>query len=210
MNYDTLMEQIIEKNEKNNLVPTLLLHSCCAPCSSAVLERLSNYFKITIYYYNPNITDQIEYEKRVLEQKHFIEKLNTKYGIKFIEGFYDPKEYYSAVHGLEELGEGSKRCYECYKLRLENTAIMAKKLGYDYFTTTLSISPYKNSTWLNEIGIELQNKYSISYLTADFKKKNGYKRSIELSHLYNLYRQDYCGCVYSKIERENYKEKVIK
>lgn len=210
MNYDTLMEQIIEKNEKNNLVPTLLLHSCCAPCSSAVLERLSNYFKITIYYYNPNITDQIEYEKRVLEQKHFIEKLNTKYGIKFIEGFYDPKEYYSAVHGLEELGEGSKRCYECYKLRLENTAIMAKKLGYDYFTTTLSISPYKNSTWLNEIGIELQNKYSISYLIADFKKKNGYKRSIELSHLYNLYRQDYCGCVYSKIERENYKEKVIK
>lgn len=206
INYDLEMEKIINNNQDNNIVPTLLLHSCCAPCSSATLERLSNYFKITIFYYNPNITDQNEYQKRVEEQKKFISLIPSKYEIKFIEGNYDPQIYFDTVKGYEHLKEGSERCFRCYRFRLLETAKTAKELGFDYFTTTLSISPYKNSKVLNEIGYELEKEIGINYLCADFKKKNGYKRSIELSKQYNLYRQDYCGCLFSKKEREEYKK----
>lgn len=208
MNYQIKMEEIIKENQSKNNIPTLLLHSCCAPCSSYVLETLSNYFQITIFYYNPNITDIDEYKKRVEEQKKFIKELKSKNKISFIEGDYIPKDFFDTIRGYEKLGEGSKRCFKCYKLRLEETARKAKELGFDYFTTTLSISPYKNSKVLNEIGEELATKYDILYLYADFKKKNGYKRSIELSSIYNLYRQDYCGCIYSKLERDERNQKV--
>lgn len=203
INYNFEMEKIISNNQKEEKTPTLLLHACCAPCSSAVLERLSSYFKITIFYYNPNITEEVEYKKRVVELEKLISKLNTVNSISFLEGDYQPKVFFDTVRGFEHLGEGSERCFRCYRLRLEETAKKASELGFDYFTTTLSISPYKNSKVLNEIGYELENKYNISYLCADFKKKNGYKRSIELSDIYGLYRQDYCGCIYSKQERDN-------
>ena len=198
MNYDLEMEKQI-----NHLTykKTLLLHACCAPCSSAVLERIAKYFDITILYYNPNITDQEEYEKRLQELENFASKLNLD-NIKVMPGRQIPEEFFEISKGLEQEKERGKRCYECYKLRLEETAKIAEKLGFDFFTTTLSISPYKNSKWLNEIGENLDKKYQTTYLYADFKKKNGYKRSIELSHIYNLYRQDYCGCIYSKKEKE--------
>lgn len=202
MNYDKLMEEQISTSNEGS---TLLLHACCAPCSSAVLERLSNFFKITIIYYNPNITEEKEYLKRLTELKDFIKKIKTKYPINIIDSRYDPKEFFTIAKGLEKEKERGKRCYECYKLRLEETAKVAKKQGFDFFTTTLTLSPYKNTTWLNEIGEELSKKYQASYLYSDFKKKNGYKRSIELSKEYNLYRQDYCGCIYSKLEREEIK-----
>lgn len=207
MNYQIKMEEIIKENQAKGKIPTLLLHSCCAPCSSYVLETLSTYFLITIFYYNPNITDEDEYKKRVNEQKNFINQLSPKNKITFIEGDYVPKTFYDTIRGYEKLGEGSERCFKCYNLRLETTAKKAKELGYDYFTTTLSISPYKNSKVLNELGEQLASKYNISYLYADFKKKNGYKRSIELSKIYNLYRQDYCGCIYSKLEHQERLEK---
>ena len=197
MNYQKEMESIINNIEKGN-IPTLLLHSCCAPCSSYVLEYLSNHFKITIYYYNPNISPIDEFNKRVEEQKRLIKELPTKNKIDFIEGYYDNNLYEEIIKGLEEEKEGGARCHLCYRMRLENTAKLAKEKGFDYFTTTLSISPYKNSKVLNEIGEELANKYDVNYLYADFKKKDGYKRSIELSKIYGLYRQDYCGCKYSK------------
>ncbi len=198
MNYDLEMEKQI-----NHLTAkkTLLLHACCAPCSSAVLERIAKYFDITILYYNPNITDQEEYEKRLQELEIFVRKLNLD-NIKVIPGRYKPEEFFEISKGLEQEKERGRRCYKCYKLRLEETAKIADQLGFDFFTTTLSISPYKNSKWLNEIGEELNKNYQSTYLYADFKKKNGYKRSIELSKKYNLYRQDYCGCIYSKKERE--------
>ena len=202
INYQIKMEEVISSIQKEEKTPTLLLHSCCAPCSSYVLETLSNFFKITIFYYNPNITEYDEYKKRVVEQKKFISLINTKNPISFLEGDYNPKDYFDTVRGYEELGEGSERCFRCYRLRLEETAKKAKELKFDYFTTTLSISPYKNSEVLNKIGYEMESLYDISYLCADFKKKNGYRRSIELSSEFGLYRQDYCGCVYSKKERE--------
>lgn len=203
INYNFEMEKVISNNQKEGRIPTLLLHACCAPCSSAVLERLSSYFKITIFYYNPNITEEDEYKKRVVELERLISKLNTVNPISFLEGDYNSKVFFDTVRGFENLGEGSERCFRCYRLRLEETAKKASELGFDYFTTTLSISPYKNSKVLNDIGYELENKYNINYLCADFKKKNGYKRSIELSNIYGLYRQDYCGCIYSKQERNN-------
>lgn len=205
INYNFEMEKIISNHQKEGKTPTLLLHACCAPCSSAVLERLSSYFKITILYYNPNITEEVEYQKRVVELEKLISRLNTENPISFLEGNYNPKVFFDTVRGLEHLGEGSERCFRCYRLRLEETAKKACELGFDYFTTTLSISPYKNSEVLNEIGYELEKKYHIHYLCADFKKKNGYKRSIELSNRYGLYRQDYCGCIYSKQERDTKK-----
>lgn len=205
INYDLKMEEIISSNQKEGKIPTLLLHACCAPCSSAVLERIAKYFKITILYYNPNISDKEEYDKRVEELEKLVASLKVENTINVIKGRYDPKEFFDAVRGIENLGEGSKRCFECYRLRLEETVKKAKELGFDYFTTTLSISPYKNSKVLNEIGYSLEEKYNILYLCADFKKKNGYKRSIELSSTYNLYRQDYCGCIYSKQERDQRK-----
>lgn len=204
-NYQIEMEKIIEMEHNNNNIPTLLLHSCCAPCSSYVLETLSSHFKITILYYNPNISPLEEYEKRKLEEIRFIKEYPSKYKIDFIDSNYDNDKYNDLVRGLENVKEGGKRCYLCYQLRMEEAAKVAKENNFDYFTTTLSISPYKNSNWLNEIGYNLQDKYNIKYLPADFKKKNGYKRSIELSKIYNLYRQDYCGCIYSKKERESKK-----
>lgn len=200
VNYQKILDEIIEKNISNNKVPTLLLHSCCAPCSSYVLEYLSNYFKITILYYNPNISPVEEFYKRVEEQKRLISLLKTKYPVSLIEGDYDNNLFEDTVKGLENEPERGKRCYACYELRLRQCAKTAKDRGFDYFTTTLSISPYKNSNWINEIGSKLEQDYKVNYLYADFKKKNGYKRSIELSNIYHLYRQNYCGCIYSKKE----------
>ena len=194
MNYDLEMEKQMSSIEEGT---PLLLHACCAPCSSAVLERIGNYFKVTILYYNPNITNEDEYRKRIDEIKRFISSFKTKYPISLEEGNYDPNEFFDIAKGLEKEPERGKRCYLCYKLRLNETAKIAEKLGFDYFCTTLTLSPHKNSNWINEIGEELNNKYNSTYLYSDFKKKNGYKRSIELSSEYNLYRQNYCGCVYS-------------
>ena len=194
MNYDLLMEKEIEE-----VIPGegLLLHACCAPCSSAVLERLGGVFSITILYFNPNITDKVEYEKRLEEINKFVLSFKTKYPLKVIAGSYEPKTFFDMARGLENEPERGKRCYKCYKLRLEETAKIAEEMNFKYFTTTLSLSPYKNAIWINEIGEELSKKYNSNFLYSDFKKKNGYKRSIELSKEYDLYRQDYCGCVYS-------------
>lgn len=204
MNYQLKCEEILLEIEKRRDIPSLLLHACCAPCSSYVLEYLSNYFKITILYYNPNIYPDTEYLRRLEELKTFLSKINYKNPVSLVETDYITQEYYNAVSGMEELGERSKRCYNCYQFRMEEACKYAKDHGFDYFTTTLSISPYKNSEWVNEIGSNLEKQYNISYLYADFKKKNGYKRSIELSKQYELYRQDYCGCKFSKVEREMY------
>ncbi len=202
VNYNLECEKILNSLDLNNK-KTLLLHACCAPCSSAVLERISKYFKITILFYNPNITDYSEYLKRKEELKRLIKEVG--YDIEVMDCDYDKEKFISMALGLEDKKEGDIRCYKCYKLRLEKTSLVAKENNFDYFTTTLSISPYKNSKWLNEIGKELSDKYKVDYLYADFKKKNGYKRSIELSNIYHLYRQDYCGCIYSKVERESIK-----
>lgn len=202
MNYEKLMEEQILNSKEGS---SLLLHACCAPCSSAVLERLASHFKISILYYNPNITEEKEYQKRLDELRKFISKLNFKYQINIIDSRYEPKEFFQIAKGLEKEKERGKRCYKCYELRLEETAKVAKEKNFDFFATTLTLSPYKKTSWLNEIGENLSEKYQANYLYSDFKKKNGYKRSIELSKEYNLYRQDYCGCIYSKLEREQNK-----
>lgn len=198
MNYDIEMEKQISELQKGS---RLLLHACCAPCSSAVLERLGNFFKITIFYYNPNIDQKEEYQKRVEELKRLISSFPVKYPIELIEGKYEPERFLEIAKGLEEEPERGKRCYRCYQLRLEETAKLADQLGFENFCTTLTLSPYKNSQWLNEIGENLSTQYQSNYLYSDFKKRNGYHRSIELSREYQLYRQDYCGCIYSKIEK---------
>lgn len=198
MNYQLKLEEIIKENQDKNYIPTLLLHSCCAPCSSYCLEYLSKYFKITIFYYNPNITDNNEYKKRVQEQQRLIKELPSMNKIEFLEGNYDPNEFFEMAKGLENEPERGARCFKCYELRMRKTAETSKKLNFDYFTTTLSLSPYKNSKKINEIGEMLSKEYNINFLYSDFKKKNGYKRSIELSEIYHLYRQNYCGCIYSK------------
>lgn len=200
------MEQLIGQHEKKGEVPTLLLHSCCAPCSSYVLEYLSNYFKITVFYYNPNIFPAAEFEKRTEEQRMLIGQLPVKYPITFVVGDYDSELFYAMAKGLETVPEGGERCFRCYELRLRKSAELAKEGNFDYFTTTLSISPLKNAQKLNEIGEVLAEEYGVKYLNSDFKKKNGYKRSTELSKEYGLYRQDYCGCVYSMMERETQKK----
>lgn len=202
VNYQKVLEETIRVNERDGKVPTLLMHSCCAPCSSYCLEYLSNYFRITVFYYNPNIYPDEEYYKRVEEQKYFIERLPAKYPISFMEGEYDKQRFYEMAKGLEDCKEGGERCFKCYELRLRESAEMAKELGMDYFTTTLSISPLKNVAKLNEIGDRLAEEYKISYLNSDFKKKNGYKRSVEISAEYDMYRQYYCGCVFSKNQRD--------
>jgi predicted adenine nucleotide alpha hydrolase (AANH) superfamily ATPase len=197
-----MLEQTLEKlQEQGGEPPVLLLHSCCAPCSSYVLEYLSQYFRITVFYYNPNIYPDSEYLMRVREQQEFIRRFPAKYPIDFIEGAYDTARFYEMAHGMEELPEGGERCFRCYELRLRETAALAAERGYNYFTTTLSISPLKNADKLNEIGGMLAEEYGVSYLYSDFKKKNGYKRSTELSREYGMYRQDYCGCVYSWRQR---------
>ncbi|MBE5744138.1 MAG: epoxyqueuosine reductase QueH [Clostridiales bacterium] len=177
--------------------PRLLIHSCCAPCSSLCLERVTKFFSVDVFYYNPNITESEEYQKRLLEQQRFVNKV-YKGSVKVIDIGHNSEEFLTLVKGLEDLPERSKRCYLCYKQRLEKTAKYAKENGYDYFTTTLSLSPHKNATWLNEIGEELSSIYGVKFLPADFKKENGYLRSIELSNEHNLYRQDFCGCSFSK------------
>ena len=201
-NYQRELDDIIE-NISTEAPRRLLLHSCCAPCSSYVLEYLSQYFEITLFYYNPNIGSAEEYDKRINELKSLISRVNYLHPVTLIEGKYEPEVFYETVRGLEQEPERGRRCYECYKLRLKKTAELAKELGTDYFTTTLSISPMKNADWLNSIGEELSDDYQISYLPSDFKKKGGYQRSIELSKEYGLYRQDYCGCVFSHKEKKS-------
>ena len=183
-------------------VPTLLLHSCCAPCSSYVLEYLSQYFSITLFYYNPNIYPPTEYEHRVEEQQRLIHSLPAVHPISFCPGPYDSDRFYKLTRGMENVPEGGERCFACYKLRMEAAAKYAAGHHFDFFTTTLSISPLKNAQRLNEIGEALAEEYGVPHLPSDFKKQEGYKRSIQLSADYNLYRQDFCGCVFSKKERE--------
>lgn len=212
INYQKELEKIINQMGKNNdkRIPRLFLHSCCAPCSSYVLEYLCQFFHITVFYYNPNISASDEYRKRVEEQKRLIEIYNQEqkgFPIAILEGDYEPAVFFEMAKGLEDCPEGGVRCFRCYHLRLEETAKRAKTLGFDYFGTTLTISPLKNAQKLNEIGYELQEEHGISWLPSDFKKKNGYKRSIELSAEYRLYRQDFCGCSYSKAQREREKAK---
>lgn len=204
INYDIELEKIIKENKGRK--PKLLLHSCCGPCSSACIERLKPYFDITIYYYNPNIEPKEEYEKRKEEQKRLLKEIGN---IDFLDCDWEHEEFENIAKGLENLPEGGFRCHKCYNLRLEKTAIEALKKGFEYFGTTLTVSPYKNSQVINSIGSEISKTYNIKYLFSDFKKKNGYKRSIELSREYNLYRQDYCGCIYSKIEREKQKQQKM-
>lgn len=205
-NYQKELEELLTNVKEQNTVPTLFLHSCCAPCSSYVLEYLSQYFQITVFYYNPNIYPEEEYYKRVEEQKRFIERFPAKYKISFVEGNYDKDRFYAMAKGLEFVPEGGERCFACYELRLREAAEYAKERKMDYFTTTLSISPMKNAEKLNEIGDRLAQEYGVKYLTSDFKKKNGYKRSVEISEEYGMYRQDYCGCVFSMQERERQKQ----
>jgi hypothetical protein len=205
MNYQKELDHLIEKLEASGTPKKLLIHSCCAPCSSYVLEYLTKYFEITVFYYNPNIYPEEEYHRRAEEQQRLIREIPKGYPITFRQGTFEPKDYYETVKGLEGEPEGGQRCFRCYRFRLEEAARMAKEGGYDYFTTTLSISPHKNAEKLNEIGRELAAEYGVNFLPSDFKKKNGYRRSIELSREYNLYRQDYCGCVYSMREREQMK-----
>lgn len=201
-NYQLMLDKTIDTIKNGNPRPRLLLHACCAPCSSYVLEYLNECFDITVFFYNPNITENTEYKKRADELKRLINELPHKSEIKFIDGGYAPEKFIEIAKGLENIPEGGKRCFKCYRLRLEETAKIAVKNSFDYFTTTLSISPHKNAQVLNETGKELSDIYGVGYLFSDFKKRNGYKRSCELSEIYNLYRQDYCGCIYSKKERE--------
>lgn len=199
-NYQVETDKVIAKHQAAGDVPTLLLHSCCAPCSSYVLEYLSQYFAVTVLYYNPNIYPDEEYFHRVKEQEEFIHRFPAKNPIRFVEGAFDKDRFYETVKGLEHEPEGGERCFRCYELRLREAAEHARAMGTDYFCTTLSISPLKNAEKLNEIGERLAAEYGVRYLPSDFKKKNGYKRSVELSREYGMYRQDYCGCVFSRRE----------
>lgn len=204
-NYQKILDETIAGLEERGEVPKLLLHSCCAPCSSYVLEYLSDYFYITVLYYNPNIYPEDEYYHRAAEQKRFIREFPTKYAVSFVERNFEPERFYETVKGYENIREGGERCFRCYELRLREAAEYAKKLNCNYFTTTLSISPMKNAAKLNEIGGRLAEEYGIPYLYSDFKKRDGYKRSTVISAEYGMYRQDYCGCVFSKREREEQK-----
>ena len=205
-NYQKELDAVIEQVTKEGRVPSLLLHSCCGPCSSYVLEYLSRYFAITVFYYNPNIYPPEEYEHRVKEQQRFIEECTFDHPVQFVAGDYEPELFYDAVRTLEDCPEGGERCFVCYRLRLAEAAKLADELGCDYFTTTLSISPHKNAAKLNEIGEELAGITKARHLPSDFKKRGGYKRSVELSAEHGMYRQDYCGCVFSKRERERQKQ----
>ncbi|MBR1693013.1 MAG: epoxyqueuosine reductase QueH [Lachnospiraceae bacterium] len=209
MNYQIECEKMLARIEPGHR--RLLLHSCCAPCSSYVLVYLRKYLEITVFYYNPNISFEQEYQRRVAEQKRLIEQLNAKrdggeYPISYVDGDFEPEKFFEIAKGLEHVKEGGERCFLCYELRLRKSAEYAKTHRFDYFTTTLSISPLKRAEKLNEIGSRLEGEYGVRYLLSDFKKKNGYKQSVELSKEYNLYRQNYCGCVYSKREREEREE----
>lgn len=194
-NYSLICENILNNLKEKK---KLLLHSCCAPCSSYVISYLSNYFDITILYYNPNIYPYEEYKKRKDEQIKLINEIHTINKLDIIDCDYDNELYDELIKGMENEPERGKRCRVCYLMRMEKTALIAKNNDYDYFCTTLSVSPYKNADWINEFGKELEKKYNIKWLYSDFKKKDGYKESILLSKKYNLYRQNYCGCIYSK------------
>ena len=197
-NYYLLFENQLNRIKEKGKVPTILLHSCCAPCSSHVITFLKEYFDITIIYYNPNIYPYEEYKKRKDEQIRLLNEIKSKNKLNIIDCDYDNNIYEKTIKGLEKEKEGGSRCYKCFWLRLDKTAQIAKENNYDYFSTTLTISPYKNSTVINEIGKELETIYNITWLYSDYKKKDGYKKSIQLSKDYNLYRQNYCGCIYSK------------
>ncbi len=202
INAQLLLDEELKKISASGERPRLLLHACCAPCSSYTLEYLSKFFDITLYFYNPNISPAEEYAYRARELAQLLDKMGLRDNVRLCVTDYNSDEFYKIVNGLEEEPEGGARCARCYRLRLESSARYAAEHGFDYFTTTLSISPYKNSRWLNEIGAELSDKYGVRYLFSDFKKKNGYKRSCELSEIYGLYRQDYCGCEFSRAQRD--------
>ncbi len=208
INYQKELDKLISGFNKEGVVPSLLLHSCCGPCSSYCIEYLSQYFNVTVFYYNPNIYPDDEYYHRVKEQKRFIEAFPAKHPVAFIEGDYDKEHFYEIAKGLEHEPEKGARCHKCYDLRLRRTAFVAKEKGFDFFTTTLTISPMKDSQVLNEIGIRISEEVGVKWLPSDFKKKEGYKRSTELSKEYDMYRQDYCGCVFSFRERQLQKEQV--
>lgn len=197
INYQNQLDRIIE-NISPEKPPRLLLHSCCAPCSSYTLEYLSRYFDITVYYFNPNISPKREFDKRFKEQKRLISQMPFKNSVTLVEGDYNYDDFLEIAKGLENVPEGGERCFRCYKMRLESTARLAKEQGFDYFCTTLSISPLKNSQKINELGFEIEKKYGVKWLPSDFKKREGYKRSIQLSKEYSLYRQNFCGCIFSK------------
>ncbi len=208
-NYSQQLSKLIEKLQKEGKVPHLLLHACCAPCSSHCLEYLSRYFRITVFYYNPNISPKEEYALRIEEIKRFVKEFKAENEITLIEGKYEPERYFQTIKGFEQEPEGGKRCELCFKLRLSESAKLAKELNADYYTTTLSISPLKNAELLNQIGKEEGDAVGITHLPSDFKKKGGYARSIELSKEYNLYRQNFCGCVYSMQEAKERETKKI-
>lgn len=197
-NFQKELNEKMKRMKEKGEAPRLLLHSCCAPCSSRCIEYLSAGFFVTVFYYNPNISMEEEYRKRAAEQKRFIAEFPAVYPVEFIEGDYEPELFFDTVKGYEQCREGGERCFLCYRLRLERTAVLARKMEFDYFTTTLTVSPLKNSVKLNQIGLALEEQYGVSYLLSDFKKQEGYKRSLELSKEYDLYRQNYCGCVYSR------------
>lgn len=201
INYQKELEKVIGKNKREDKTPSLLLHSCCAPCSSYTIEYLSKYFNITVLYYNPNISPRAEYDKRKAEQIRLINEMKTENEVSFIDCDYNYSEFEEIAKGYEDCPEGGARCFRCYELRLRKTAQLAVKNNFDYFCTTLSISPLKNSQKINEIGYKIENELKVNWLPSDFKKREGYKRSIELSREYNLYRQNFCGCVYSKEEK---------
>ena len=206
-NYQKLMENEIELIKKSGRKPTLLLQVCCAPCSSSVLEKLCEFFDITLFFYNPNISPEEEFLKRFEELKRLNSELGTPANL--IKGEYDHHRFLKMSEGLEKEEEGGVRCFRCYEMRLRKTASLARREGYDYFTTTLSVSPYKNAEKLNEIGERLAGEYGVEYLYSDFKKKEGYKRSIELSKEHSLYRQDYCGCAFSKMQAEKKRQENL-
>ena len=209
VDYQRKLDGILRDLEKRGEVPSLLLHCCCAPCSTYVLEYLSNYFRITTFYYNPNIFPEEEYQHRVAELKRFSAEFPTKYPVQFLEGNYEPAKYYAAVKGLEHDPEGGARCLKCFELRLGESAKVAKELGMDYFSTTLTISPMKDAAVLNEIGEKMAEKFGVRHLPSNFKKRNGFLRSTEICKIYGLYRQDFCGCVYSKMERERAQKAAV-
>ena len=197
-NYQREMDVLLEKLKSEGKTPTLLLHSCCAPCSSYCLEYLTEYFNIAVFFYNPNISSKEEYSLRLYEQKRLIEEMPKKNSITLIEGEYRPSEFYEIARGLEDAPERGKRCQKCYYLRLKAAAMKAKEIKADYFATTLTLSPLKDSYTINSIGERLSGSMDVPYLSSDFKKREGYKRSVELSKEFRLYRQSFCGCVYSK------------
>jgi predicted adenine nucleotide alpha hydrolase (AANH) superfamily ATPase len=205
-NYQIWLDKELERITAEGKTPRLLLHACCAPCSSYVLEYLSRYFEITVLFYNPNISPASEFSYRADELARLISEMPLKNPVELCVAHYEPAEFAAIAKGMEHLPEGGERCTACYHLRLEEAARAAKEGAYDYFTTTLSISPLKDAVRLNTIGGELAQEYHVPYLYSDFKKREGYKRSIQLSAEYNLYRQDYCGCAFSKAEAEKRKQ----